>query len=174
MKNLQDFNKIITALIKNIFLRLGTRSIQDSGVRGGHGNMKRESSMAGSIAHRTVDDNGGNEAKSPLGESGASSLQRWGQAVDIFLRDDRLRDRGAVELEVRHGQGAIYQYNVQVPNIMVTNAATDGMEVRVWLTREVEGMQVHSIRHRDGQLVILLKSKPTLSKPLHGSLRNQP
>ena len=36
-----------------------------------------------------------------------------------------------VEVEVRHGQGARYQYDVLVPNVVVTAAAAAGMEVRI-------------------------------------------
>ena len=72
----------------------------------------------------------------PLVTKGQATLQWRGQAVHILPPDDRLGDRGTVELEVRHGQRARYQYTVQVPNVVVTRAATDGMEVRIGLTGE--------------------------------------
>ena len=77
----------------------------------------------------------------------AQPAHQWrGQAVHILLPDDRLGDTGTVELEVQHGQGARYQYNVQVPNVVVTRAATDGMEVRIGPTREGQAVQVYSMQ----------------------------
>ena len=45
----------------------------------------------------------------PVATKGPAAAQCRGQAVHILLRDDRMGDRGTVEVEVRHGQGARYQ-----------------------------------------------------------------
>ena len=80
----------------------------------------------------------------PMVPKGAAATQWRGQAVHMLLPDDRLGDRGTVELEMRLGQGATYQYNVPVPNVMVTTAAAEGMEVRNGLSRErVGGASTH-------------------------------
>ena len=47
-----------------------------------------------------------------------------------------------VEWEVRHGQEARYQYNVPVPNVVVTTAAAEGMKVRIGLSQEGQAVQV--------------------------------
>ena len=70
----------------------------------------------------------------PVAAKGPAAAQWRGQAVQILLPDDRVGDRRTVEVEVRHWQGARYQYNVQVPNIVVTTAAAEGMEVRIRLS----------------------------------------
>ena len=55
----------------------------------------------------------------PVATKGPAAAQWRGQAVHILLPDDRVGDRGTLEVEVRHGQGAIYQYDVLVPNVVV-------------------------------------------------------
>ena len=71
----------------------------------------------------------------PVATKGPAAAQCRGQAVHILLPDDRVRSRGTVEVEVRHGQGARYQYDVLVPNVVVTTAPAEGMEVRIGLSR---------------------------------------
>ena len=53
---------------------------------------------------------------------GHPARQRRGRAFHMLLPDDGLGDRGTVKLVVRHGPGARYQYNVRVPNAVVTTA----------------------------------------------------
>ena len=67
----------------------------------------------------------------PVATKGRAAAQSRGQAVHIILPDDRVGGRGMVEVEVRHRQGARYQYDVLVPNVVVTAAAAAGMEVRI-------------------------------------------
>ena len=67
---------------------------------------------------------------------GPAAAQWRGQAVHIILPDDRMRGRGMGEVEVRHGQGAREQYDVLVPNVVVTAAAAAGMEVRIGVNRK--------------------------------------
>ena len=50
----------------------------------------------------------------PVATKGPAAAQSRGQAVHILLLDDRVGDRGTVEVSVPHGQGARYQYNVLV------------------------------------------------------------
>ena len=77
-----------------------------------------------------------------------------------------------MESEVRHGQGARFQYNVPVPNVVVTTAAVEGIEVRIGLSMEVQAVQVDTIGHWDGQPEIQCKSEPTWGESLHaGALR---
>ena len=61
----------------------------------------------------------------PVATKGPAAAQWRGQAVHVILPDDRVGSR--VEVEVRHGQGARYQYDVVVPNVVVTAAAAAGM-----------------------------------------------
>ena len=81
---------------------------------------------------------------------GPAASQWRGQAVRIILLDDRMGKRGMVEVEVRHGQGARYQYDVLVPNVVVTAAAVAGMEVRIGLGREGQTVQVYTMGHWEG------------------------
>ena len=83
----------------------------------------------------------------PVATKGPAAAQWRGQAVHILLPDDRVGGRGTVEVEVRHGQGARYQYHVLVPNVVVTTAAAEGMEVLVRLSREGQAVQVYSMGH---------------------------
>ena len=77
-----------------------------------------------------------------------------------------------MDLEVRHRQGAGYQYNVQVPDIVVTKAATDGMQVRMELTSEGEVVQLYTIGNWDRQPGIQWKSDPTWGEsPQSGMLK---
>ena len=66
-----------------------------------------------------------------------------------------------VEVEVRHGQGARYQYNVLVPIVVVTAAAAAGMEVRIGLSREGQAGQVYTMGHWEGQQAIQWMAEPT-------------
>ena len=66
-----------------------------------------------------------------------------------------------------HGQGARYQYNVLVPNVMVTAAAAAGMEVRIGLGREGQAVQVYTMGHWEGQPAIHWMAEPTWGEPLH-------
>ena len=72
-----------------------------------------------------------------------------------------------VEVEVRHGQGARYQYDVLVPNVVVTTAAAAGMEVRIGRGREGQAVQVYTMGHWEGQLAIQWMAEPTWREPLH-------
>ena len=72
-----------------------------------------------------------------------------------------------VEVEVRHGQGAQYQYNVLLPNVVVTAAAAAGMEVRIGLGRERQAVQVYTMGHWEGQPEIQWTAEPTWREPLH-------
>ena len=82
------------------------------------------------------------------GTAGAGPGRDLGkQAVHFILLDHRVRSRGMVEVEVRHGQGARYQYDVLVPNVVVTAAAAAGMEVRIGLGRKGRAVQVYTMGH---------------------------
>ena len=52
-----------------------------------------------------------------------------------------------VEVKVGHGQGARYQYDVLVPNVVLTAAAAAGLEVRIGLNREGQAVQVYTMGH---------------------------
>ena len=106
----------------------------------------------------------------PVATKGPAAAQSRGQAVHILLPDDRVGGRGTVEFQVRHGQGARYQYNVLVPNLLVTTAAAKGMEVRIGLSREGQAVQVYTMGHRVGQPVVQWTAEPTLREPLHGEV----
>ena len=86
----------------------------------------------------------------PVATKGPAAAQCRGQAVHIILPDDRVGGRGMVEVEVRHGQGARYQYDVLVPNVVITAAAAAGMEVRIGLSREGQAVQVYTMGHWKG------------------------
>ena len=60
-----------------------------------------------------------------------------------------------VEVEVRHRQGARYQYDVLVQNVVVTAAAAAGMEVWIGLSREGQAVRNMSLI---SALDILMKS----------------
>ena len=81
---------------------------------------------------------------------GPAATQCRGQVVPILLPDVTLGDRGTAELEVRRGQGARYQYNVQVPNVVVATATAEGIEVCLGLSTEGQAVQVYTMGHRDG------------------------
>ena len=81
----------------------------------------------------------------PVATKGPAAAQWRGQAVHIIHPDDRVGSRGMVEVEVRHGQGARYQYDVRVPNVVVTTAAAADMEVRIGLGREGQAVQVYTM-----------------------------
>ena len=66
-----------------------------------------------------------------------------------------------MEVEVRQGQGARYQYDVLVPNVVVTTAAAEGVEVRIGLSREGQAVQVYIMGHWEGQLVTQWTVEPT-------------
>ena len=83
----------------------------------------------------------------PVATKGPAAAHLRGKAVHIILPDDRVGSRGMVEVEVRHGQGARYQYDVLVPNVVVTAAAAAGMEVRIGLGREGQAVQVYTMGH---------------------------
>ena len=72
-----------------------------------------------------------------------------------------------VEDEVRHGQGARYQYGVLVPNVVVTAAAAAGMEVRIGLNRGGQAVQVYTMGHWEGQPEIQWTAEPTWREQLH-------
>ena len=110
----------------------------------------------------------------PMALKGPAAAQWRGQAVHMLLPDDRLGDRGTVELEMRHGQGARYQYNVSVGNVVVTTAAAEGMEVRIGLSWEGQAVQIYTMRHWDGQPEIQWKSEPTWGEPVHAEVPRGP
>ena len=103
----------------------------------------------------------------PVATKGPAAAQWRGQAVHIILPDDRVGSRGMVEVEVRHGQGARYQYDVLVPNVVVTAAAAAGMEVRIGLGRGEQAVQVYTMGHWEGQPEIQWMAGPTWREPLH-------
>ena len=103
----------------------------------------------------------------PVATKGPAAAQWRGQAVHIILPDDRVGSRGMVESEVRHGQGARYQYDVLVPNGVVTAAAAAGMEVRIGLGQEGQAVQVYTMGHLEGQPEIQWMAEPTWREPLH-------
>ena len=103
----------------------------------------------------------------PVATKGRAAAQWRGQAVHILLPNDRVGDRGTVEVEVRHGQGARYQYHVLVPNVVVT---TEGMEVRIGLGREGQAVQVYTMGHWAGRPVIQWTAQPTWREPLHAEV----
>ena len=103
----------------------------------------------------------------PVATKGPAAAQWRGQAVLILLPDGRVGGRGTVEVEVRHGQGARYQYHVLEPNVVITSAAAEGMEFRIGLSREGQVVQVHTMGHWEGQPVIQWTAEPTWREPLH-------
>ena len=103
----------------------------------------------------------------PVATKGPAAAQWRGQAVHIILRDDRVGGRGIVDVEVRHGQGARYQYDVLVPNVVITTAAAAGMEVRIGLSREGQAVQVYTMGHWERQPEIQWTAEPTWREPLH-------
>ena len=107
----------------------------------------------------------------PLATKAPAAAQWRGQAVHILLPDDRVGGRGTVEVEVHHRQGARYQYNVLVPNVVVTTAAAEGMEVRIGLSGEGQGIQVYyTMGPWEGQPVIQWTAEPTWREPLHAEV----
>ena len=63
----------------------------------------------------------------PVPTKGPTAAQWRGQAVHILLPDDRVADGRRVEVQVHHGQGARYQYNIPVPNVAGTTKAAEGI-----------------------------------------------
>ena len=96
----------------------------------------------------------------PVATKVSAAAQWAGQAVHILLPDDRVVDRGTVEVEVRHVQGTRYQYDVLVPNVVVTTAEAEGMEVRIGLSREGQAVQVYTNGHWEKQPVIQWTADP--------------
>ena len=76
----------------------------------------------------------------PVGK-GPAAMQWRGLAVHVLAPYDRSRDQGSVEVEVRQGGGARTLYTLAVPNVLVTRAGAEGVEVRLGLPRE--GQAVH-------------------------------
>ena len=72
-----------------------------------------------------------------------------------------------MEVEVRHRQGARYQYDVLVPNIVVTASAAAGMEVWIGIGREGQAVQVYTMGHWKGQPHFQWMVEPTWREPLH-------
>ena len=107
------------------------------------------------------------KAKFPVATKGPAAAQWRGQAFHMILPDDRVGGRGMVEVEVRRGQGAGYQYNVLVPKVVVTTAAATGMEVWIGLSQEGQAVQVYTMGHWEGPPVIQLTAEPTWREPLH-------
>ena len=110
----------------------------------------------------------------PVATKVLAAAQWRGQAVQLLHPDDRLGDRGTVELEVRHGQGARYQYNVPVTNIVVDTAAAEGTEVRIGLSRGGQAVRVYIMGNSDGQPEIHWKSEHTRGERLHAEVLGQP
>ena len=79
-------------------------------------------------------------------------------------------DRGTVEVDVRHGRGERYQSDVLVPNVVVTTAVAEGMEVRIGLSQEGQAVQVYTLGHWEGQPVIQWTAEPTWREPLHAEV----
>ena len=103
------------------------------------------------------------------------AVTEWrGQAVHMLLSDDRVGDRGTLELDVRHRQGARYQYNVPLPNVVVTSAAAEGMEVRIGLSRKGQAVQVYTLGQWNGHPEIQWKSEPTWGDRLHAGVLRGP
>ena len=103
----------------------------------------------------------------PVATKGPAAAQWRGQAVHIILPDDRVGSRGMVEVEARHEQGARYQYDVLIPNVVVSTAAAAGMEVRIGLGREGQAVQVYTMGHWKGQPAIQWMAEPAWREPLH-------
>ena len=106
----------------------------------------------------------------PVATRGPAAAQWRQHAVHILLLDDRVGYKGTVEVDVRHRQGAEYQYDVLVPNVIVTTAAAEGMEVRIGPNREGQALQVYTMGHWEGQLVIQWGAEPTWREPLHAEV----
>ena len=107
------------------------------------------------------------KAMFPVAANAPAAAQWRGQAVHIILPEDRVGGRGMMEVEVRHGLGARYQYNVLVPSVVITTAALAGMEVRIRLSREGQAVQVYTMGHWEGQPVMQCTAEPTWREPLH-------
>ena len=61
-----------------------------------------------------------------------------------------------------------------MPNVVVTTAAGEGMEVRIWLSREGQAVQVYTMGHCERQPVIQWKAEPTWGEPLHAEFHKGP
>ena len=121
-----------------------------------------------------IDDTGRHKSDFPPGNEGLVAAQCRGQAVHILFTDDRMGDRGTVEVEVRHGQGGRYEYNVLVPHVVVTTAAAEGMEVRIGLSRDGQAVQVYTMGQWEGEPEIQWKAEPTWGEPLHAEIHKGP
>ena len=106
----------------------------------------------------------------PVATKGPAAAHWRGQAVRILLPDDRVGDRGTLEVEVRHGQGARYQYNIPVRSVVVTTSAAEGMEFRIGVSQEGQAVPVYTMGHWEGQPVIQWKSEPPWGEPLHAEV----
>ena len=111
------------------------------------GGVARGCHMAGGIPQRLLDCKGGNKAKFPLGAAGTSGDAAETTAVHILLPDPRLGETGTLVLEVRHGQGAEYQYNVRVPNLVLPKGPIEGVQIRIGFTRDGEMLQGYAVGH---------------------------
>ena len=74
------------------------------------------------------------KAMFPVATKGPAAAQWRGPAVHIILPDDRVGGRGMVEVKVRHGEAARYQYDVLLPKVVVATAAVAAMEVQSGLS----------------------------------------
>ena len=81
----------------------------------------------------------------PVATKGPAAAQWRGQAVHILLPNERVGDRGMVDVEVSRGKGARYEYNIPAPNIVDTTAAAESMEVPIGLSREGQAVQVYTM-----------------------------
>ena len=61
-----------------------------------------------------------------------------------------------------------------MPSVLVTTAATEGMEVRIGLSREGQAVQVYTMGQWNGQPEIQWKSEPTWGEPLHAEVLKGP
>ena len=86
--------------------------------------------------------------------------------LSSWASNDNSNGRGTVEVDLRHRQGARYQYDVLVPNVVVTTAAAEGMEVRIGLSWEGQALQVYTIGHWEGQPVMQWTAEPTWMEQL--------
>ena len=113
------------------------------------------------VSQGRMDDAVGHKAIFPPATKGPAAAQWRGQVVHIIFPDDRVGGRGMVEVEVRHGQRARYQYDVLVPNVVITTGAAAGIEVRIGLSPEGQAVQVYTMGHWKGQPEIQWTSERT-------------
>ena len=72
------------------------------------------------------------------------------------------------------GKRARYQYNVPVPNVVVTTVAAEGMEVCIEFSREWQAVHVYAMGHWHGEPEIKWKYKCTWGEPLHAEVFKGP